>query len=267
MTQYELQQQIKRIGLSEKAAHIYAAILDVGIAFPAQIAQKTKLNRSTVYKILTDLSVKGLVTELERNKKLCYQAERPQRLVRFAQTQIILAEERLEHAKKLLPDVEALFINTPHKPRVRFFEGLKGVLTVYEDHITETEPYEMLGYSNVEELMKILPSTFAKRYVKAKERIGITTRGIFPEGEFSARYNKAIYRGAAKRTLVHMRYIPARDFPYQGEVTLYGKNKVSFINFHERILIGVIIEDEIIAGMIRMMFDLAWKTAKESTNR
>ena len=265
MTLDALHQDLTRIGLSEKAAQVYATVLDIGIAFPSHIAKKTKLNRSTVYKILTDLSIKGLVTELERNKKLCYQAERPQRLVRFAQTQINLAEERLEHAKKLLPDIEGLFTNGPQKPRVRFFEGLEGVLAVYEDHINETEPYEMLGYSNVEELMKILPTAFTKRYIKGKERIGIKTRGIFPEGEFSARYNKTIYRGAEKRVLAKMRFIPAQDFPYKGEVTLYGKNKVSFINFHERVLIGVIIEDEIIAGMIRMMFELTWKSAKEGS--
>ena len=92
-------EDLRGVGLSPKAAAVYMAVLESGIAFPSKIAETAKLNRSTTYKILTDLAVKGLVTEMERNRKLCYQAERPGRLMSFAKSQVRLAEERAERTK------------------------------------------------------------------------------------------------------------------------------------------------------------------------
>ncbi len=257
-----LVQELKKVGLSDKAATIYAAVLDSGVAFPSKIAEVTKLNRSTVYAILTDLAIKGLVTEIERNKKLCYQVERPGKLINFAKIQIGLAEDRFERAKKLLPEIEGLFSLVPNKPRVRYFEGLAGILSMYEDHINEKDSYEMVGFSNVEALVQFLPEKLMKHYVMAKERLGITSRGIFPKGTVSDNYNRVAYRGVDKKTLVKARSIPADMFPYKGEITVYGKNKVSIINFQENILIGVIIEDKMIADMMRMIFELSWQGAK-----
>lgn len=260
-TNAEIVKELRGIGLSDKAAAVYATVLELGVAYPSRVAELTKLNRTTVYHLLTDLAVKGLVTEIERKKKLCYQIEKPSRLINFTKSQIRLAEERAERAKKLLPEIEGLFSLTPSKPRVRFFEGLDGVLAVYEDHISESRSYEMVAYSNVEKLMKLLPERFVKDYIKKKERIGITTRAIFPDTRFSAKYNKEIYRGAPKKVLVQSRLIPTEAFPYEAEITMYGANKVSIINFQKNTLIGVIIEDETVANMMRMVFELAWKGA------
>jgi hypothetical protein len=167
----------------------------------------------------------------------------------------------MERAKRIAPELEGLFALIPDKPRVRFFEGLDGVLAVYEEHISEPKGYEMVSYSNVEELMKLLPERFVQRYVKKKQSLGVTTRAIFPDTAFSKEYDKKIYAGVSKKFLVQARTIPAKDFPYRGEVTMFGDKKVSIINFYEHALFAVIIDDPTIAGMMRMAFDLAWRGA------
>ncbi|TAK04228.1 hypothetical protein EPO34_03725 [Patescibacteria group bacterium] len=253
---------LKKAGLSDKASAVYAAVLEAGLAYPSKIAQTTKLNRSTVYNVLETLRLDGLVTEIERNKKLCYQVEDPARLKGYAKKQIALAEEQYAFAQKIMPELEGLLSQTPNKPRVRFFEGIEGVIAVYEEHVNQPQPYEMLAYSNVEDLMKVLPPKFVERYVERKEKLGITTRAIFPDTPFSRSYNKNVYDEVAKKFFVQARYVPAESFPYNAEITVFGKNGVSIINFHENVLIGIIIEDPTIAGMMRMAFDLAWAGAK-----
>ncbi len=257
--------KLRSVGMPDKSATVYAAVLEMGVAFPSKISERTKLNRSTVYKILDDLRLKGLMTELERGKKKCYQIEDPIHIQALAKKQIASAEERYENAKKILPELQGLFSFLPNKPRVHFFEGLEGILDIYSEHVAETEPYEMLSYSNVEDLMKMLPKTFVSNYVKKKEKIGITTRAFFPESEFSKSYNKEIYAGASKRVLIRSKFVPREKFPFKADITIYGKRKVSIINFHENTLIGVIIEDEMIAGMMRMAFDLAWAKPEPSS--
>lgn len=254
-------QNLKKIGMSDKEALIYATLLELGSAHPSTIASTAKVNRTTVYAVLLSLSVKGLVTELEKNKKICYQAERPSKLVHYAKNKILIAEDGYEQAKKLLPEIEGLYSLTPQKPKVRFFDGVDGVKAVFSDHIAAQKKYEMLAYSNVEDLMKFLPPQFVQHYVKSKEKLEITTRAIFPKSEFNTSYNKRIYRGRNKKIFIKTKFITPEIFPYKGEITIYDNNKVSIINFHEKGLIGVIIEDQTIAGMMRMVFELAWSGA------
>lgn len=253
---------LRNIGLTDKAATVYAAVLEAGVAYPSKISEKTKLNRSTVYKILADLRLKGLVTEIERGKKLCYQIEDPSRLEGFAKRQIATAEEQYENAKKIVPDLKGLLALTPNKPRVRFFEGMEGIIAIYEEHVSATEPYEMLSYSNVDDLIKTLPKKFVADYIKQKEKVGITTRAIFPQTEFAKKYNKEIYSGTPADIHVKDRFISPEQFPFKADITIFGKNKVSIINFQDNAMIGVVIEDATITGMMRMIFELAWKGTK-----
>jgi HTH-type transcriptional regulator, sugar sensing transcriptional regulator len=254
----KIAKQLRGIGLSEKEALVYAAVLELDAAFPSKVAEVTKLNRTTVYHILTDLAVKGLVTEIEKRKKLCYHAEPPKRLLAYTKMQKRLAEERIERAKKLLPDIEGLLRLTPNKPRIRYLEGVDGILAVYEDHISQSKSYEMLGISNVEALIPSLPDQFVRRYVRTKQKLGITTRAIVPKNQFSKTYGKRVYTGIQKKFLPSIKTIPAHQFPYHCEFTIYGVDKVSIVNFQKNVLIGVIIEEQTIADMMRMIFELAW---------
>ena len=110
---------LQKTGLSEKTAIVYSTLLELGGAYPSRIAEVTKLNRSTIYKILLELSIKGLVTEIERGKKLFYQIENPEKLIRFAKTQSDMAQEAYEKTRELIPELEGIFAMNPNKPIVR----------------------------------------------------------------------------------------------------------------------------------------------------
>lgn len=255
--------ELKRAGLKQKEAQIYAALLELGGAYPSKIAEYTKMNRSTVYKILDELVIKGLVSELQKGKKLYYQIEKPEKLVRYAKSRIRLAKNRLENAKKVLPELEGLFAMTPHKPKVRFYEGLDGVLKVYSDHVDVKESYEMLAFSNASEYLKFIPKKHQREYTKKKEKMNIKTRGIVPDTKIDKKYNEIAYSHTDKKIWPKIRYIPVKMFPYQGEITIYGKDRVSLINFREKAYIGVIIEDQDIHDMMAAIFELSWIGAKE----
>lgn len=256
---YSIILQLKKLGLSNKSAIVYAVLLHVGGAYPSRIAEISTLNRSTVYKVLQDLAIQGLVTEIERGKKLYYQIEKPSKLLRYVKNGIRIAEDRYDFAQRFLPDLEALSALSSHRPRIRFFEDIAGIVQVYEDHVEQKEPYEMVGYSNVSKLMNFLPKGFLREYVKKKEQIGITSRGIFPDTEKDLDYNETVYKHVKKKYWPQLQFVPAEKFTYQSEITVYGSNKISVINFQKEHPIGVIIEDQNIHNMMRMIFDLAWQ--------
>ncbi len=258
-----LNQKLERVGLSPKEALIYGYLIDKGGAYPSKIAEDVKLNRSTVYAILLDLNVKGLVNEIEKKNKLFYTVERPDRLLRHAKSRITMANDQYERTEQLLPDLEGLYSMLANKARVRYFEGVDGVLTILEDQISINTPYELLAFSNANYLETFLPKEFFEKYRRTKERKNITTRGIIPDSEENRTFNSRVYTGFKKKTVPVMRYVPSEQFPYKGEITIYGDNRVSIVNMSAENVTGLIIEDPLIHNMMRMIFELAWKSSKE----
>jgi sugar-specific transcriptional regulator TrmB len=254
--------KLTRAGLSHKSATIYSFLIGVGGAFPSRIAEETHLNRTTVYKILTDLSIKGLVSEIEKGKKLFYQAEKPETFLRYAKGQSERAHDAFEVAKKIVPELEGLYSLNPNKPKIRFFENYEGLQAIMEDHISENEPYEMLGFANAAELESFMTEEFIKKYVKQKEKIGITTRGVVPDTRTDKTYTERMYAGIDKKFWLNLRHIPSQEFPFNGEITIYGTQKVSIVNFDKTHMVGIIIEDKAIHDMMVRIFELAWRGAE-----
>jgi len=263
MDNIKLIKHLEQIGLSDKSALVYAVLLERGGAYPSAIAETTKLNRSTVYKILLDLSVKGLITEIERAKKLYYQIERPEKLLHFAKNKIKIAEEQFDNAERLMPRLTDIFSSYDQRPKIRFYEGANAVSNICDDMISEPNRYEMLAFSNAKLFKNYLPKEELREFIRGKERLGITTRGILPDTLEDRDYANAVFNGIKRSIWPKMRFVPSEQFPFQAELTIYGENKVSITKLTESNVIGIIIEDQTIHDMMKMIFEIAWLQAKE----
>ncbi len=255
----KLVDKVRGAGLSDKEAQVYVALLASGGAFPSKLSEITRLNRTTVYKVLEGLTIKGLVTELEKRKKFFYQVENPKNLERYAASRVTLAKRGVESLETILPTLEGLFAGAENKPIVRFFEGEEGVLKVYEDHVASDTPYEMLAFSNTSDLMRFLTPEFRERYIKRKAKVGITTRAVLPDEELDINYNESIYKDFPQKIWPVLRHVSRDKFPYKSDLTIYGGNKVSIINFSEPQFAATIIEDQVIHDMMTMIFELSWQ--------
>lgn len=129
MNTEQVDSQLNQTGLSDKEAAVYAALLELGGGFPSRIAEHAKIKRSTAYKVLLDLSVKGLANEIRKRNKVYYQPERPEKLIRYAKNRIRLAEDQLENTEKIVPKLTELFSSYDQRPKIRFYEGQDAVLT------------------------------------------------------------------------------------------------------------------------------------------
>jgi HTH-type transcriptional regulator, sugar sensing transcriptional regulator len=260
----EIINQLRKAGLNEKASKVYLTILEFGGGYPSAISKKAGLQRSTTYDLLQKLSEEGLVSEIEKKDKKYYQINDPDKLLKFAKNRIEKEEEKLKNVKKILPELEGLMFLSGNKPKVKFYQGLDGVMDVYSDHVNVTETYEMVAYSNAAGFMKLIPEDFKKKYYKKKQKFEIVTRGIVPDTQLDKKYNKLTYKrhGIKEKYLPKIRFVSKEIFPYEGEITMYGDNRISLINFKNNSYVGVIIEDVDLHNMMRMICELAWVGAK-----
>lgn len=262
-----LSDKLSRTGLSQKEAIIYAFLLEREGAFPSVIAKETGLNRTTVYKILTTLSTKGLVTEFEKQKKFFYQAENPKQLEKYAESQISLAKSAKEYVEHLMPVLGGIYKNSSDKPVVKFFEGKDGVTAIYDDHVQVKKSYEMLAFSNTTSLLPVLDEEFKQYYVARKVKNKITTRAIVPIPDGLGSDPKSYYGSVPYMLIPKLKYLSKELFSFNADLTLYGENKISIVNFNQPHFVGTVMQDQTIYNMLKLFFELTWKSLPDEAEK
>jgi len=263
MNSESLVKKLEKSGLSNKEAIVYAALFELGGgAYPSAIATHTKLSRSTVYMVLLQLSVKNLVNEITKKKKQFYQINNPKKLVSFTKDKLSIIEDEIDSATAVLPELQGLFNVLEYKPKVTYFEGIEGILSVYSSHVSTDASYVMYAWANTGELESLLPKKFLLWYRKEKEKKKIKAQVILPKDKATVAFSKAMYESIRKEYVPEMRYVDAALFPYKAEITLYDTNKVSIITLVKDKLIAVVIEDETIYGLLKMIFNMSWMSVR-----
>jgi hypothetical protein len=253
-----LVRKLEKNVFTDKEALVYVSLLELGGASPSLVSEYSGLKRATVYNVLTTLSVRGIVNEIKKKDRLFYQIDKPEKVFRYAESKVRRAEDDLDNTKEIIPDIEGLFSVLKNRPKVTYYEGVDGLLSIYEDITTIKTPHEMLMFSKADEFGAFLPREFMSNLIKKKAEIGITVRAIFPDTEANRNFNGIYYKDAPENIWPKCRYISADSFPFVGEIIVYGDSKVAIINFDKDQMIGVVIKDKSLHKMMGTIFELSW---------
>jgi sugar-specific transcriptional regulator TrmB len=256
----DLVKKLEKGGFTDKEALVYVSLLELGGAFPSRIAEYSGLNRSTTYKILLNLSIRGIINEIEKKNKIYYQIEKPEKVLRYSQTKLRQAEDSIEEVKKIMPDIEGLYNSGQNRPKITYFDNEEGILSIYTDMITDQKPYDMLAFSGPGNFSDFGHDDFFRKYVKEKERLNITTRGIIPNEDRDKKYVSGLFENVGNKYKPQIKFVSKGNFSSSSEITVYGTNKVSIINFAKNKLSGIIIEDTSIHDMLKTVFELSWNS-------
>ncbi len=134
-----LVEPLKNLGLSEKEARVYLALLQLGPATPYQIAKKAELKRPTAYVIAEELVGKGLIVHVPGEDKRRYIAKSPESFIEER-------EEKLKAAKQILPELKSFQKSTAEKPSILYFEGIDGLRQAYRYKQKELHDKEIVGF-------------------------------------------------------------------------------------------------------------------------
>ncbi|MDH5596550.1 MAG: BlaI/MecI/CopY family transcriptional regulator [Candidatus Peregrinibacteria bacterium] len=148
-----IQKELASLGLSGEEAKVYLATIELGGTIVSAIARRAQVNRSTCYHTLENLVKKGLVSSYQKGRVLHFFAEDPKRLIQ-------IAEEKMQKTKGLIPELLALTSSLAYKPKIRFYEGLEGIKSIFEDILTTKG--EVLGYTNIKGISHLFPEYFTQ---------------------------------------------------------------------------------------------------------
>lgn len=243
--------QLKHIGLSDKEAKVYLAMLELGPATVLEIAAKAGVNRPTTYVEIESLKKKGLASTQTRGTKQLSMAESPDQLKFLLEREVKHVEQKKEELTSVLPDLMTLFNLGEEKPQVRFFEGKEGLLKM-QDEFLKTKTKEVLAISSIDDVLKIFPDHL-QAYAPRRRQKKIHAKLIYTakKGPSFKKFDKEMLRES--------KYISPKHLPFSADVTIYDHN-VAIAALKGKI-VGAIIAQKEIADSFRGLFNLIWNLA------
>lgn len=249
----QIGQVLMELGLQDKEPEIYLALLKTPGAQPASIiAARADLNRTTVYKALIKLARMGLVTKTQHRGITCFFAENPdehlENLLKNKRRHLDMVNENLLAA---LPAIQGMQRHELHKPRMKYYEGVEGIIRVYQDTIMEGKP--IYAFENVDHMADSIKNFIFNEYIPERIAENIFAYVIVPESKENANFKKA-----DKKSLRETRIIKETAFPIKIEINIYGE-KTAFFSYKAEEMFGVILDSQDIAKSMKAIFDLCWE--------
>jgi sugar-specific transcriptional regulator TrmB len=238
------------LGLSEKEAAVYVALLKLGRSTVSRLARETGVNRATTYVILDALIAKNLARISGKEPKQEYVAESPDAFAGMMKKKAREMERLSEQASRLALELSALQ-KMEDRASVRFYEGADGLKQAYEDTLSAREPIR--AWASIDDMHAHLQNYFP-RYYKRRAEKGIAIRAVFPDTEAS-RERAAHDAEEARESLL----VPQATYRFHPEINVYD-NKVMIASWREKL--GIIIESAEIADAMKQVYELAWAEAK-----
>ncbi|MBI2650383.1 hypothetical protein HYX04_03640 [Candidatus Woesearchaeota archaeon] len=234
------------LGLTSNEAKVYLTLLDLGTAQAGQITEKSGIHRRNVYDAISRLMEKGLISFVIINNKKMFSPVNPKRFLEMIDEKKFELESLKNDFEKIIPELE-LRTKMQEKHDVRFFKGVEGMKTVFEDIIRTGKNY--VGYGPGHQLEKILKHYF-KHFLNKRIRSRIRIRLI---------YDEASRKVIKKNPLSELRYIP-QEFSSRAALRIYG-DKVALLLMEEEEPLAIVIKNKSIADGYRKYFEVMWKAA------
>ena len=246
--------ELVSLGLSEKEAGAYLALLELSPATIQDAAARAGANRTTMYLLVDALVRRGMVSMTTHGKKQLFVAEPPERLLTILRLQRRELEEKERELMSAIPLLNAVHNARSEKPKVRYYEGADGVRTVRA--LLSEETGECVQIVPVDRSASVTELVSGRTDHFAELEAGrIPFRALVvmerPDPDLVPRVPNA-----------RMRVVSSTDFPVRAEMTVRG-NTVLLFSFKENLL-SVVIQSEEFADTLRALFNLAWNGTKDT---
>jgi len=243
MSIIDIKKSLQIYGLEEKEIKVYLAVLRLGNATVKEIAEVSKVKRTTVYLVAEKLTRKGIFGQFKAKYGTHYVASSPRSLI-----------NRLDNIKSevnaIIPQLEAIENKGMDEPSVRYYKGKEGYLQILDDSLNSHSD-EILYLGSETLLSNILSEDYiTKKYIPERIKKSISFREIIMRDQFSIKLERNAFK-----ELRQIKFLP--DNAVFRANTLIFRNKVAYLSSKKE-LTAVLIESQDIADAERQKFELLW---------
>lgn len=244
-----LEKELQEVGLPEKEAKVYIAMLELGRATAQDIAKKAEVNRATTYFVMENLMKKGLASAIDEGPRQYFLPEDPSQIEAIFEKKRVEFEAQKERVKGLVSELSAINALKTKKPIVKYYLGKEGILRMAKASFKYAKGEKIHTAFSRDELNKHISSeeTQKARIVRLKNHI-----------EARALCNSVKDFSQEKGDIIIT--LPKEECSFPGDISVY-KDTIQLISYED--MVGIVIENHDIATTIRSLFDLAFERARE----
>src|SRR3989344_1666564 len=238
---------LQGLGLSKSASKVYLSALELGESTASLLARTAKVKRTTLYSILEELKMRGVVAQTRRGKRTLYIAEAPAVLLKRA-------KEQIDDFQSSLPELEEHRTAVFRRSRVYYLYGPSGFKQLWEK-IFESKEKEFRIITQGENFLDYVKERYIlNEIIKKKKELNIHSKQLISD----SKYARGIIAKDARENRVSKILPPIYKLPFT-EITC--GNFVAFIapRFEELIFL---IEDEMFARTHRSLFEILWNSIR-----
>ncbi len=242
---------LKYVGLNEREAKIYSALLYLGPSNISDIAKKTGIYRPTLYATLPVLVERGIISVVLKKKRKLYTAESPEKLKQLFE----VAAKAFDDA---LPVLMRAYTPKGKRPTIKSFSGKRGIALVFNDFAASLKAGDSYyRYSAMKKPVGRAAGYLSREYyplIKKKSRSTtgfiIANKGVrdLSETPNPMKYRKLIPEGVD-------------IFEYNIKQMIYG-DKVAFVDYNSDT--AFIVESKKLADFQKSIFRLLWDRLPDS---
>ena len=153
-----------QLGLSNKEAETYVAVLKLGVAKASIVAKKTQQRREGTYYILKLLLEKGFMSEIIKSGVKYYSALDPKQLPRLIEEE---GQRKLSAINESIEELSSIQRTALTHTKVEFYSGVEGLKSVFSKVLAtkDTEILALIGKSAI----FILPETYNQQFRRKRK--------------------------------------------------------------------------------------------------
>lgn len=239
-------------GLTNRDKRVYEMLLETAGGSIRSIAERTGINRGSVFESIKSLQAVGLVTYIQVGERKRYTAEDPEKLhelINEKRRVLRSAHDTVDRYSAKL--TQTLKVDKDDSRFAAFYEGEEGAANILRDVLTtcrlqHVDNYRVISSPRVSEYMYYNYPHFTRERVKQGLYVRILRQGkpLRGEAEVSER-----------------RYFD--DQTDSGTYTLIYGTKLAIISIDQtNYLSAVVIDNQGVAQAHSVVFDQAWKTGR-----
>jgi sugar-specific transcriptional regulator TrmB len=235
---------LEEIGLSDKEAKVYVALLQVDHDSVLDLSKRTSINRTTIYPVIESLAKKGLVSEIQIDKKIHLKAEPPERLETYVERRKLNFEEQSKRLKDVIPQLKSIQRESGERPVVKYFEGIEGILSSENEFLSYYENggvnYIVYPRDLVEELFK----NERPKFVDTRQNKKVSVKAIYTrkDGDLPTVSDSIRIR------------IDENKYPLLSDISIYNENvRISTLGSQ---ISAILIKSKDLAITLKSLIDL-----------
>ena len=239
---------LEQLGLTKNESKVYLALLELGSTPAGALIKRVGMHRAAVYDLVDILIDKGLVSYVVMANRKYFEAQDPDRLFAYLDTQkqdLLLKEEQL---KKILPELHLKRKLAHELQEATVYKGKKGLKSIFEHILKEKKPWFVFGATGqFKELFHAYFIHFHQRRAKLK----IPLKILFEE-------HLRVEKRARELLLAEIKYLP-QSYLTPSTTYIFGDN-VAIVMWSAEPM-AFLLRSKQVAESYKTFFDLLWKIA------